>query len=194
MDPRPALALLASVILGLPVHAQDRPPTPSERNGFNKALVTPAPLPTETTPVAIPLSPGPSTTAIENSVLAAHDAFLAAIEALEFEKLAAMTVRTNRGALVADGRTTLSNDEMVARIERDFATLDTVHHAFDRRLVSLLSPTTALIVAEGTVTARGTDGGSFTRPITQTLIFMRVDETWKVVHLHASTPPAVLGR
>lgn len=189
MVSRLATALLFVSAAGFPhVAAQETPPAPArDQPDFTRALIT-----TEPTAGSVP-SPD-SITAMENGVLAAHDAVIAAIEALEFGKLASMLVRTDRGALVADGRITLGNDEMIETLRREFAPLSRVHHTFNRRHVSLLSPTTALVVTEGTVTAHTEDGATVTRLFAQTLVFMKVDDTWKLAHLHSSAPPATLGR
>ncbi|MBE2216153.1 MAG: nuclear transport factor 2 family protein, partial [Opitutaceae bacterium] len=186
MIARVALTSLLLAAVGIVrTAAQDAPPARDSAD-FTKALIT-------TDPAAGPAPSQESITAIENAVLATHDKVVAAIESLEFGTLAAMTISTDRGALIADGRVTLSRDDMIETIRREFAPLDGVHHTFSRRHVAVLSPTTALIVAEGTVDARTHDGGAFSRRFTQTWVFMKVDDAWKLAHLHSSTPPATLG-
>jgi len=175
----------ALVFLAAPLQAQT-PTAPPTRDDASQPLIT-------DTPAAIPPASAASITAIENAVLAAHDEMIAAIEALEFDRLSALFIATNRGALIADGRITLATDAMVETIRREFAPLTHVRHSFARRHVSLLSPTTALIVTEGTLTARTHDGTTFTRPFAQTLLFMHLDDVWKIAHMHSSTPPATLG-
>jgi ketosteroid isomerase-like protein len=185
------VARLATVLLFLSaaglarVAAQESPPV-RDQPDFTKALIT-------TEPTAGSAPAPDSTTAIENAVLATHDAVVAAIEAREFGRLATLLISTDRGALVADGRITLRNDDMIETLRREFAPLSSVHHTFTRRHISLLSPTTALIVTEGTIAARADDGATVARPFAQTLVFMKVDDTWKLAHLHSSTPPATLG-
>lgn len=186
MVKRLAAALLFLVVSGLPrVGAQDAPPARGRPDAAT-ALITTDPA-AESSPAL------DSVTATETAVLATHDAMIRAIESLEFDRLSSLLVLTDRGALVADGRLTLTTGELVELIRREFAPLLAVHHTFTRRHVSILSPTTALIVAEGAITARTHDGATFTRPFAQTLVFMRIDDTWKIAHLHSSTPPATLG-
>lgn len=186
MVARLALTLLLVAASGGPrLAAQDAPPA-RDRADASQSLIT-------ADPAAASASTPDSLTAMETGVLATHDAVVAAIEALEFDRLAAMLVRTDRGALIADGRVTLHNDELIETVRREFAPLRRVHHTFTRRHVSILSPTTALVVTEGTVTAHTDDGASVTRPFAQTLVFMKIDDTWKLAHLHSSAPPATLG-
>lgn len=166
---------------------QDRPeavPGP-DRSGFSNPLIAADPaLPTG--------APGESITAIENAVLDAHDAMIVATEALDFPRLEALLLNTNRGALITDGRVTLSRDDAVATIRRECESLRGLHYGFARRLVTLLSPTSAMIVAEGTITAHTAEGVTFTRPVAQTIIFMRADAGWRVIHMHSSSPAGSL--
>lgn len=189
MVARSTLALLVLAAAALPRVAAQETPSPTARDlpDFTQALIA-------TEPTAGSKPSADSITAMENSVLATHDAVIAAIEALEFGRLATMIIRTDRGALIADGRVTLSSDDLIEMLRREFAPLRRVHHTFTRRHVALLSPTTALIVAEGTITARTGNDASFSRPFAQSLVFMRVDDTWKLAHLHSSAPPAALGK
>lgn len=187
MVARLASALLLVSLAALPhARAQDSAPL-RDRPDAAKPLIT-------TDPAAVSAPSEASITAAETAVLAAHEAVVAAIESLEFGRLAGLLISTDRGALVADGRITLRNDDLVETLRREFASLSQVHHTFSRRHVSILSPTTALIVTEGTVTAHASDGSTFTRPFAQTLVFMKAGDTWKLAHLHASAPPATLGR
>lgn len=181
-----AILLLVSIVSHVDLAAQNAPPT-RDQPDFAKPLITEA-------PAAIPPATGDSVTATETTVLATHDAMTAAIENLEFDRLATMIIRTDRGALIADGRITLAHDDMLETLRREFAPLRGVHHTFTRRHVSIFSPTTALVVAEGAITAHGHDGATFSRPFAQTLVFLKIDDTWKIAHLHSSTPPATLGK
>lgn len=179
--------IFTAALLSFPAPLQSQTPTDAPtRDDPGQPLIA-------DTPAAIPSASAASITAIENTVLAAHDEMIAALEALDFDRLTALLVPTNRGALIADGRVTLATDAMVETIRREFAPLEHVHHTFARRHVALLSPTTALIVTEGTLTARAHDGATFTRPFAQTLVFMRIGDAWKIGHMHSSAPPATLG-
>jgi len=152
-----------------------------------------AATPLITEPPAIPAANKESITAAENAVLAAHDASIAAAEALDLDTLFSFLVPTNRGAMIAGGRITLTQDDVMTTTRRDFAGLSSIRYAYTRRHVTLLSLTSAIIVGEGNLHATTRDGGKIDRPFAQTIVFMRVGDAWKVIHLHSSTPLAGLG-
>ena len=189
MSTRTLLVVLVSCAgssLSPSTEAQDRVPGPPDRSAISRPLISNDP--------ATPLpATGESITAIENAVLAAHDATIAATEALDFERLDTLLLNTNRGALIIDGRVTLSRDDSVETIRRECESLQGIHYGFARRLVTLLSPNSAMIVAEGTITAHSSDGVTFTRPIAQTIVFIRAEVGWRVIHMHSSSPAESLG-
>ena len=55
--------------------------------------------------------------------------------------------------------------------------------------MTVLSPETALLVAEGESVATTTSGASFSAPFAQTVVFVLRDGAWKAIHAHQSSPP-----
>lgn len=190
-----AAALLATTFVTAPLAGQTPTPLPPPPPGDpGKPLITEAPIKPGEQPAQIPETPADSITAAEIAVLAAHDATIAATQSLAPERLSARLAPTDRGAMIADGRIVLTQDEVIETTRRDFAALRSVRYDFSHRHITVLSTTTALIVADGQVTATTSDGAAFTRPFAQTIVFTRVGDVWKVAHLHSSSPPATLGR
>jgi hypothetical protein len=195
MHPRP----LACVFLPLAVWfsvtslSAQSPTAPVPDRAPPVPLITEPPVSTKNIPARIPTADTDSITATENAVLAIHDATIAAAEACDLEQLFSHLVPTNRGAMISNGRITLTQDDVMATTRRDFAGLTSVRYTYAQRHVTVLSPTSAIIAGDGSVTATTRDGTGFTRPFAQTIVFMRIDETWKVIHMHSSAPLEALG-
>lgn len=179
-----SLTAFAQVPARAPGAAPDVPPTP---------LLTEPPLETDTPPITIPESPDPSITALENAVLATHDAFLAALEMRDDRRLAAALTRTNRGAMIVDGRLILTTDDLLESHRGDFAEVRHLHYSYTQRHVTILSATSAMLVGTGTAHGQALDGTSLERTFAHTFVFLGGEAGWRIVHWHSSTPRPRLG-
>jgi ketosteroid isomerase-like protein len=74
------------------------------------------------------------------------------------------------------------------RTARGFQGLARLSYAYTRQSIAVISPTTALWVGEGSATATLQDGREVGGPFAETLLFVRRDGQWKVMHAHRSTP------
>ncbi len=53
----------------------------------------------------------------------------------------------------------------------------------------MVSPTVALLIAEGESSVTTGQGESFTAPFAQTIVFVLTDDgIWKAIHAHQSSP------
>lgn len=183
-----ALAFLALLSVGGSAFAQTPPITPPAPPAVpGRPLLTEPPIEPSDAPANIPVSPDPSLTALENAVLAAHDAAIAALEARDLGRLAALLLPTNRGAMIVDGKLILTRDEVLDARRREFAELSQVNYAYRQRHVTVLSPTTAILVGDGVLTALVADGTRVERPFAHTVVLTNHDASWKIAHWHSST-------
>ena len=194
MHARPVAALVAFLAASTFAPAQPTTPSPaSSPEPSDTPLITESPFADERPPASIPTSHDPSLTALENAVLAAHDVILAAIESRNLHALAASHLETNRGAMIVDGRMTLTRDDVLNVRQHEFAQFQRLNYGYTQRHVTMLSATSALLVGTGTATGTVHDGSTFEHPFAHTLVFMNSGGAWKVVHWHASTPRPHLG-
>jgi hypothetical protein len=126
---------------------------------------------------------------IEQAVLACHDQTLAAAEALDLDHLLGFVAETDRGSMIGNGRLFLTRSDTVANTRERFKGIKTIKYKTHERHVTVLSRTSALITTTGEVHATTTDGQAFSRPYAQTIVFVVVAGSWRVLHMHSSNPP-----
>ncbi len=183
----------AALIFLVPLFAQAPDLGPTTPETPDRPLITETPLDEGDIPARIPKSPTPSLTALENAVLAAHDAVVFAAESRDLEQMAELIVPTNRGAMVVEGHVMLTRDEVLAARRHEFAGLRSLDYTYAQRHVTLLSTTSAVVVGEGTLLATVHDGTEIEQAFAHTLIFVQRDGQWRIAHWHTSTPAVRLG-
>lgn len=127
--------------------------------------------------------------AIERSVLAAYDQMTAAAERIDTDALFQHVRDNDRGALVTSGRLLMTRGEALAETRRNFEQLSAIKYRFDKRHVTVLSADAAIVVATAISDVTTTDGRNFSAPFVQTVVMVRDNTGWKVLHTHQSSPP-----
>lgn len=130
----------------------------------------------------------PSKAAIERAVLRRFDDMVLEAEALDADELFRHVTENDHGAVVQNGRLWRTRGEALLSVRENFRGLSAVKYQIQERLVTVLSPTAALLVATGTVTVGLPDGRKNSRPFIQTIVFVRQPGGWQVVHSHQSNP------
>ena len=111
-----------------------------------------------------------------------------AAQALDADKLFSYVLENNQGVLAQDGRLYLTRQQALESTRRGLAALQNIRYRFTDEHVTLLSPTIALAVQQGSATATAADGQSFSRPFVQSVLLVLTNGQWKVFHAHRSTP------
>ena len=124
----------------------------------------------------------------EQHVLQAYDRMIAAAEARNVDELFRHVLENDRGALILNGRLFLTSGAALQQTRENFRGLASVKYTVRERHVTLLSPTTALLVATGTSSFRTNDGREFALEFAHTVVFELQDGEWRVLHSHQSTP------
>jgi ketosteroid isomerase-like protein len=127
---------------------------------------------------------------IEKAVLARLGEIQSAAQRLDPEKVFSFVLENDQGALVQNGRLFLTRTEALESTRQGFQRLQKVEYTFDQQHVTLLSPTVALAIGQGSSCATTTDGRTFTNPFVQSVVLVLTNGEWKVFHAHRSTPPA----
>ena len=126
---------------------------------------------------------------IEKSILALNAEMTRAAEARDIDRLFTFILPNDRGSIAQNGLLFASRDEARESVKRGFAAIQKVEYRWKRQMVTVLSPDTALLVADGETEAVFADGAAVVAPFAQTVLFIRRNNEWKVLHSHRSTPP-----
>jgi len=125
--------------------------------------------------------------AIKKAVLDTNAKMTAAANNVDVEKF--FTYMTDPCVIIQNGTVFKTRQEAKEAVKRGFAGVAKIDRRFDDPQVTVVSPDVVLLSAEGSVSAtlsdgRTMDGGRFA----VSLIFVRRDGQWKVMHGHYSVP------
>jgi len=127
---------------------------------------------------------------IEKAVLARLAEIQSAAQTLDADKVFSFVLENDQGALAQNGRLLLTRSDALASTKQGFQNLQKVEYRLDPQHVTLLSPTVALVVGEGSTSATTDDGRTFTNRFVQSVVFVLTNGEWKMFHAHRSFPPA----
>jgi len=128
------------------------------------------------------------TGAVEKAVLKAHHEMKVAAEALDADSFFSFILDEARGPVIQDGRLFSSRAEAFEVVERGFQGVAGVERVYESEDVTVISDEAALLTGNGTSTVTLGDGRRLSGPFAVSLVFVRRDGAWKVLHGHYSTP------
>ena len=130
-------------------------------------------------------------TAIEKAVLEVNAQMTRAAEDRDIDRLFSFMLPNDRGSIVQSGSLLLTREEALATVKGNFQGVASVKYRWSRQLVTVISPTTALLVGDGESEFRTAQDppATFVRRFSQTVLFVLTDGKWKVLHAHMSTVP-----
>ena len=129
--------------------------------------------------------------AIEKAVLEVNAQMTRAAEDRDIDRLFSFMLATDRGSIIQSGNLFLTREEALATVKRNFQGVAAIKYRWKRQLVTVISPTTALLVCDGESeirTAQDTPA-TFVTPFAQTVLFVLTDGKWKALHAHNSAVP-----
>lgn len=124
----------------------------------------------------------------EKAVLTRLSEIQAAAEALNPDKVFSFVLENDRGALAQNGKLFLTRSEALEATKQGFEKLQSVRYQFDQQHVTMLSPTIALAVGEGSSSATTEAGQTFTAHFAQSVVLVLTNGEWQVLHAHRSFP------
>ena len=127
---------------------------------------------------------------VEQAVLATNAQMTAAADRLDADGFFAYILDTDKGLIIQNGILFKSRAEALAAVKRGFKGLKTLERRFENPQVTVISADSALLAAEGSVVATLDDGRSITSRFTVSLVFVRQNDQWKLLHGHYSVPMA----
>jgi ketosteroid isomerase-like protein len=135
-----------------------------------------------------PAAAQPDYTAIEKKVNELYAEITKAAESADAEKLFSYVLDNDKGSLISGGKITLTRQEAMESYKKRSQNIKNINYKIDRQYVTVISPQTALMVAEGSYEATTMEGKTFGLPFAQTVVFVLKDNQWKVLHSHTSSP------
>ena len=129
--------------------------------------------------------------AIEKAVLGVNAQMTRAAEDLDIDRLFSFMLPNERGSIIQTGNLLLTREEALAIVKASFQGVAAVKYRWKRQIVTVLSPTMALMVGDGETEFHPAQdpASSFVRPFAQTVLFVLTDGKWKALHAHMSTVP-----
>ena len=128
--------------------------------------------------------------AVVGAVLAANADMVAAANRMDLDAFFGAMIEADRTMIVQNGAIFQTRAEARVSVERGLRGIARVDRRFDNPQVTVISPETALLVSEGSVTATLNDGREMIGRFAVSLIFVLRDGQWKLLHGHYSTPMA----
>ena len=127
--------------------------------------------------------------AIEKAILKVHTEMVKAAENLDADTLFRHVLEMNKGVIVQDGTIMTTRQEALDGTRQGFQKFKSVSYKYKHKYITVISPTVALWVADGTtsVTFNG-DGSEISVEFAETIVFTKKDGQWKVLHTHGSIP------
>ena len=126
--------------------------------------------------------------AIEQEILNTHREIVKAAENLDVDALYNYVLDKCKGVIVQDGRIMMTRKESLETTKRGLEGIKDVSYTFNRKNITLISPTVALWVADGTTSVTTVDEQQFTVDFAETIVFVKKDGQWKIFHAHRSVP------
>jgi uncharacterized protein (TIGR02246 family) len=126
---------------------------------------------------------------IEKAILARLAEIQNAAQALDPDKVFSFVLENNKGARVQNGKLLLTRKEALESTRRGFQGLQKTVYQFDQQHVTVIGPTVALVIGEGSSSATTDDGRTFSTRFAQSVVFVLTNGEWKVLHAHRSFPP-----
>jgi ketosteroid isomerase-like protein len=125
---------------------------------------------------------------IESAIVAVHAKMKQAAEERDAESLYKYVMEMDRGVIIEDGRIRWTRQEALNSTKKAMQGLKDLSYAYSQSYVTVISPTTALWVGEGTTSAVLEDGRQISVPFAETIVFVQKNGEWKVLHAHRSVP------
>jgi uncharacterized protein (TIGR02246 family) len=126
---------------------------------------------------------------IKEAVLATNAAMITAANQLDTQEFFSFIVEDGCCPVVQNGIIFRTRQEAKDAVDRGLRGIVKIERRIDHPEVTVLGPDAALLVGEGSVTATGQDGRVMTGTFAVSLVFVRRDSSWKIVHGHYSIPP-----
>ena len=127
---------------------------------------------------------------IEKAVLEVNAQMTAASEALDIDRLFSYMLPNERGSIILNGVLYATREDALAAVKANARGGASVRYFWKSLMVTVVSPTTALLVSQGESVVRPDRDPDHpvTTPFLQTVLFVLSDGKWRALHAHQSAP------
>jgi ketosteroid isomerase-like protein len=126
--------------------------------------------------------------AIESAVVEVHAKMQQAAQQRDVEALYEHVLEMDKGVIIEDGHIRWTRQEASSSTRQGLQGLKDLSYTYTQKYVTVVSPTEALWVGEGTSSATLEDGRQISVPFAETIVFVQRGVHWKVLHAHRSVP------
>lgn len=126
--------------------------------------------------------------AIEKAIVDVHAKMQQAAQRGDVDALYAYVLEMDKGVIIEDGYIRWTRQEALSLTRQGLQGLKDLSYAYTQKYVTVISPTVALWVGEGTSSATLQDGRQISVPFAESVLFVKKEGQWKVLHAHRSVP------
>jgi hypothetical protein len=126
--------------------------------------------------------------AIEKAVVEVNAQMTRAAQDLDAGRLFSFMLDTDKGSVIQNGNLMLTREQALAQVKNNFRGIGKIEYRWKQQHVTVISPTVAILVAEGESSATTQQGETFGGPFAQTVVFVLTGGEWKALHAHWSSP------
>lgn len=126
--------------------------------------------------------------AIERAIIDVHAKMKQAAELRDIDALYANVLEMDKGVIIEDGLLRRTRQDALNSTREGMQRLKDLSYAYTQKYVTVISPTVALWVGEGTSSATLEDGRHISVPFAESIVFVQQGGQWKVLHAHRSVP------
>ena len=127
--------------------------------------------------------------AVRKAVLETNAKMSEAANRMDVDAFFSYILDSGSGGIIKSGTVFKSRQEALQAVKQGFMGVAKIDRQFVQPRVTVLSPDAALLVSEGTVAAELSDGRKMNSRFAVSLVFVRRDGAWKLLHGHYSAPP-----
>ena len=139
--------------------------------------------------LALPLA-AQDNAAIEKAILEVNAKMTQASEDGDIDALFGYMLPNAKGSIILNGNLFLTREAALAAIKAGARGGATVKYRWKNLLVTVISPTTAMLVAEGESEIRPPQRDTpIVTPFAQSVLFVLADGKWRALHAHQSALP-----
>lgn len=126
--------------------------------------------------------------AIQKAVLDTNAKMVQAANSLNVDGFFDYILDSDKCVIIQNGVVFKTRQEALEAVKAGFKGVAKMDRKLDNPQVTVISPDTALLASEGSVTATLTDGRVMNARFAVSLIFVRKGADWKLLHGHYSMP------
>jgi uncharacterized protein (TIGR02246 family) len=135
-----------------------------------------------------PAEPAFSEEAVKQAVLETNAKMAQAANRMDVDAFFSYILDTDKGMIIQTGTIFRTRQEAMTAVRQGFMGVARLDRQFINPQVTVISPDVALLASEGTVAATLTDGRTMNGRFAVSLVFVRKEGQWKLLHGHYSTP------